>query len=194
MTQQPETHSKSEIRHWPLVVQLRRKTVNRGRWEAYSWSVAAVASDRHVGGQRELTVEHKAVAEDCCDYHWRGLSLEIFRDERAAYRFNLSSDDPRLFVVCNEEDEDQMQPFLITASQDEAASYMDGGEEDVFSLPMPEAVQCWIESFIGRHGEPDLQARKGKRRNHGRQAKGASQAVAQSDVSGSGAKEAANHG
>ena len=122
-------------------------------------------------GHSAQTVEQTTVNELCCDYHWRGLSLELFRDERPAYRFNLSSEDPRLFVVCNEDDEEVMRPFLITASQDEAASYMDGGEEDVFSLPMPEAVQCWIESFIGRHGEPDLQARKGKRRNHGKKNK-----------------------
>ena len=72
-------------------------------------------------------------------------------------------------MVCNEdEDAERMEPFLVTASQDVAASYMDGGEEDVYSISMPEAIQCWIEGFIGRHGEPELEIGKGKRRHHGR--------------------------
>ncbi len=171
--------SEQEVRHWPLIVRLRRRTINQGRWEAYSWVIARFSSDRdvdlsgHPSGKsspREgLTCNQEVIDELTSDFVWQGLSLELYRDERAAYRFNLSSHDPRLFLVCNEgEDEDSnMEPFLITASQDEAASYMDGGEEDVLSLSMPEAIHCWMEAFMARHGEPEIHAKKGKNRNHG---------------------------
>jgi len=152
---------------WPLKVVLRRKRIERGRWEADSWSVATVESDRgqHRAQQR---VEEVPAVDQQQDYCWSGLGLELYRDERAAYRFNLSAAQPRLFVICtaDEEREGMMRPYLVSASQDAASSYMDGGDEDVFSVPMPNAVQCWIEAFIARHGEPDLELAKGKRRRY----------------------------
>lgn len=161
-----------EIRYWPLLLTLRNKTITRGLWEVDSWSLLSCDSDRDTAQRQsligvELPATTASDGSPCQDYQWSGLSLELFRDERAAYRFNLSAADPRLFVICSEEDE-QMQPYLVTASQDEASSYMDGGEEDVYSVTMPEAIQCWIEAFIGRHGEPELEVGKSKRRHHGR--------------------------
>ncbi len=161
-----------EVRCWPLLVQLRKKIISRGLWEVDSWSLHSCESDRDSRQRQSLSWVELPAVEDvdgspCQDFRWSGLSLELFRDERAAYRFNLSAADPRLFVICSEEDE-LMQPYLVTASQDEASSYMDGGEEDVYSVAMPEAIQCWIEGFIARHGEPELEVGKGKRRHHGR--------------------------
>ncbi|MEH6822728.1 MAG: DUF3305 domain-containing protein [Motiliproteus sp.] len=162
-----ERQPQAENRFWPLLVSLRKQSIKRGLWEVDSWSLQDCSSDR-TGEQRQaLSVIELPVADGSIDYRWSGLSLELFRDERAAYRFNLSATDPRLFVICSEEDE-LMQPYLVTASQDDASSYMDGGEEDVYSIAMPEAIQCWIEGFIGRHGEPELEAGKSKRRHHGK--------------------------
>ncbi|MEH6469778.1 MAG: DUF3305 domain-containing protein [Halopseudomonas sp.] len=162
--------SSADIRFWPLLVRLRKKSIQRGLWEVDSWSLEGCDSDRASEQRQALGFEQIPLDDTSTDYQWSGLSLELFRDERAAYRFNLTATDPRLFVICNEEDE-LMQPYLVTASQDEASSYMDGGEEDVYSIPMPEAVQCWIEGFIARHGEPELEAGKSKRRHHGKRKK-----------------------
>ena len=164
----------TEVRHWPLQVVLQKSVISRGLWEVDNWSAVACESDRSTEQRQALTcsIEQR---EKASEYRWLGLALELFRDERAAYRFNIGSSDPRLFIVCNEDEEhERMEPFLITASQDVAASYMDGGEEDVYSVPMPEAIQCWIEGFIARHGEPELEVGKSKRRHHGRR-KGAQQ-------------------
>lgn len=162
-----ECQPQAEVRFWPLVVSLRKQAIKRGLWEVDCWSLQGCASDRTGDQRQEVSVTEQPVADGCIDYRWSGLSLELFRDERAAYRFNLSASDPRLFVICSEEDA-LMQPYLVTASQDDASSYMDGGEEDVYSIAMPEAIQCWIEGFIGRHGEPELEAGKSKRRHHGK--------------------------
>ncbi len=160
-----QTVAEQENRLWPMTIYLRREARQHSRWLVDHWSLTALESDREAQPQA-LVCEQRPVAAHCDEYLWRGLSLQLHRDERAAYRFNLSADDPRLFVVCNEEDQ-RMRPFVLTASQDLASSYMDGGEEDVFSVPMPPAIQCWIEAFIARHGEPDLMLGKGKRRKHG---------------------------
>lgn len=150
---------------WPMRIRMTRRQVGNGLWTCDSWSVTAIDSEHDVttGRSCETTMEGEAHHFD-----WRGLALELHRDERAAYRFNLASRSPRLFVHCNADDSGRMAPALLTASQDVAACYMDGGEEDVFSFPMPVAIQCWIEAFIAHHGEPDIALGKSHRRQRGK--------------------------
>mgnify|MGYP000677860045 CR=1 FL=1 len=93
--------------------------------------------------------------------------LELHRDERTDYRFNLSSQNPKLFVILDNLDSDE-QPNIValTASQSIAGQYMDG-DYLVLSNDMPLPVQAWMEAFIGRNGELIEQRRK-KRKGAGR--------------------------
>ncbi|WP_391090064.1 DUF3305 domain-containing protein [Vibrio sp. NH-UV-68] len=93
--------------------------------------------------------------------------LQLHRDERTDYRFNLSSNQPKLFLILDDMDSNQ-QPTIVTltASQSVASQYMDG-DYLVLSNDMPLAVQAWIEAFIGRHGEL-LEQRRKKRKGAGR--------------------------
>lgn len=144
--------------HWPLWLQMIREEVLVQGWRVDRWELRNVASGR----SSDTGPSESAIC-------WlSGPDLVLFDDERAAYRFNLSSDNPRLFVVCNEspDQEQPPEPVLVTLSQDEAASYLDGEDQLVYSLPLPEAIQCWAEAFIGRHGEPDLGLSRGKRRRY----------------------------
>ncbi len=58
-------------------------------------------------------------------------------------------------------------PSAITASQDVAASWMDG-EQQVLDVAMPVAIQAWIEGYLARHGEAPEEGRKKKRKGAGR--------------------------
>ncbi|OPX54417.1 Protein of unknown function [Oceanospirillum multiglobuliferum] len=120
-----------------LGVALEPIKISVGQWQCDEWQVstlwpeAAVCSDT----QHPVTV----------------LELILYRDERMAYRFNLDSVCPHLFVLCDEGVEPWL-PVQITACQDLAASWLDG-EQKVLEYPMPEAIQCWIEAFLSLHGE-----------------------------------------
>ncbi|NOH79733.1 DUF3305 domain-containing protein [Vibrio sp. RE86] len=93
--------------------------------------------------------------------------LELHRDERTDYRFNLSSNQPKLFLVLDNVDSDETPNIVtLTASQSVAGQYMDG-DYLVLSNDMPLAVQAWMEAFIGRHGEL-LEQRRKKRKGAGR--------------------------
>ncbi|ERS90010.1 MULTISPECIES: DUF3305 domain-containing protein [unclassified Halomonas] len=94
------------------------------------------------------------------------LTLQLTLTERAAYRFNLTSDHPRLFVRCGDAGQAAV-PSAITASQDVAASWMDG-EQQVLDVAMPVAIQAWIEGYLARHGEAPEEGRKKKRKGAGR--------------------------
>ena len=94
------------------------------------------------------------------------LNLQLSMTERAAYRFNLTSTTPRLFVRAGFTGQTP-KPDAITASQDVAAGWMDG-EQQVLEAPMPMAIQVWLESYLARHGEAPLEMRKKKRKGAGR--------------------------
>lgn len=94
------------------------------------------------------------------------VRLQLSMTERAAYRFNLTSTTPQLFVRAGFSGEVPV-PDVITASQDVAAGWMDG-EQQVLEAPMPMAIQVWIESYLARHGEAPPEERKKKRKGAGR--------------------------
>ena len=94
------------------------------------------------------------------------LWLQLTMTERAAYRFNLSSAHPRLFVRAGFSG-GPARPGAITASQDVAAAWMDG-EQQVLEAPMPLAIQIWMEAYLARHGEAPVEGRKKKRKGAGR--------------------------
>ena len=160
MMQTPMTPSSS--RRW-LHLELRAIDSQVGRWQSRRFEIAAL---------------HPAEPEAP-----GALLLTLFRDERGDYRFNLSSGSPRLFVTGSRVTSSRMgegDEFLadgLTLSQTVAAAYMDG-ERQVLSCPLPEALQAWVEAFIGRHGELLEMRRKGK------QGKGRAQDLSGTDSSG----------
>lgn len=131
---------------WPLWVRLEKSvSLSRG-WQSIHWQVAEVSHQ---------PLQHP----DACP-----MPLQLYRDERSAYRFNLSSQAPKLFVIC-EECEETMRPRIISACQDQAADYMDAGQP-VLDIPMPAAIHAWIEAFMAHHGEW-VDPRDAKRRMRG---------------------------
>ena len=125
--------------HWPLSFNLQCTSSKQGRWLSQSWQVT------------ELTLYQDETTAVPSRYFCQ-RSLNLCRAERSDYRFNLSSQSPHLFFVCEEGPESQLKPLLITASQIVAAGYMDG-DYQVLHIAMPLAVQAWLEAYLGREGE-----------------------------------------
>jgi hypothetical protein len=94
------------------------------------------------------------------------LALQLYMTERAAYRFNLNSPSPRLFVRAGFSGQ-APDPTALTASQEVAAGWMDG-EQQVLEVAMPTAIQLWLEAYLAHHGEAPDEGRKKKRKGAGR--------------------------
>ncbi|GIC76455.1 DUF3305 domain-containing protein [Moritella sp. F3] len=132
---------------WPIAFSLRSEEKQVGRWTTLSWSIEDIALYQQA--PVSIAAEESDDTVGSTTYYERTLFL--YRDERTDYRFNLSSQDPHLFIVCEVTDE-QFTPLLITAAQSVASSYMDG-DYQVLHIQMPLPVQAWMEAFIGRNGE-----------------------------------------
>ena len=133
---------------WPLACDLREHEVKTGLWTTMQW---------HLEGFN-LTPTTESPNQ---------MILDLHRDERTDYRFNLSSKNPKLFLVIDSLDDDvDLNLVTITASQSVAGQYMDG-DYLVLSAEMPLPIQAWMEAYIGRHGEL-LEVRRKKRKGAGR--------------------------
>jgi len=133
---------------WPVGVDLVEHEISTGIWVTTQWQLT--------GFEINPTEDTQHVC-----------LLQLHKDERTDYRFNLSSQQPKLFLVMDNLDSSDTPTIqLLTASQTVAAQYMDG-DNLVLSNDMPLAVQAWMEAFIGRHGEL-LEVRRKKRKGAGR--------------------------
>ncbi|WP_086481967.1 DUF3305 domain-containing protein [Oceanospirillum sanctuarii] len=139
-----------------LGIELSPLELRSGRWVLQEWQIDQIWPEPQdnppAAGAQEQSAKGNPVT-------W--LPFELHRDERSAYRFNLNSVVPHLFVLCDDSEGDEWQPMQITACQDLAASWLDG-EQKVLEYPMPEALQCWMEAFITEHGEL-IEVKKKKR-------------------------------
>jgi len=128
--------------------------------------VGACGRHRRCCGRRP--VQGLRETERSIQYHAATLELELHRAEAEAYRYNLTSPEPSLFVVLREdEDGDTGDPViveLITASPYEAQDYLDSSEELVERIAIPEIIREWIAEFIEAHyrEEPFRKRRRDK--------------------------------
>lgn len=132
---------------WFMNVSLKRKEKLVGRWHSVTWELD------------ELFPSDGSV----CD-NYQLVPLTLYCDERASYRLNLDMDKPLLYLVCDEDPKGDWFPVSLSADQNVAASCLEG-DTPVLSFAMPDAIACWIEAFITRHGEVTISAHRRKHVN-----------------------------
>lgn len=133
---------------------------SNGQWEASGLIVGEVG-EKITGGHKGSKQVVRRDLENS-QYLWSGLTVALYKDESESYYHNLMSDSPKAFIVCrsNEDESSHCQPFLVTLSYDEAASYMEV-DELVYSVDMPPELYRWVEQFVLEHYVPE---KKRKRR------------------------------
>lgn len=82
--------------------------------------------------------------------------MQLFRDEVDNYHLNLTSPEPRVFVMWRMEqgaDGDFAKPIEVTLSYGEAARWLDSGEQ-CDGVPMPPEIADWLGDFVNTHYKP----------------------------------------
>lgn len=152
---------------WPLLCELEKQIKQVGRWETESWQWNGVNLTPEPLTPKISTptaLISEATETEPSSYF---QLLELYKDERSDYRFNLSSRNPKLFLALEFLDTNSAPKIShLTASQATIACYMDT-DYLVLSIDMPLPIQAWMEAFIGRHGEL-IEVKKKKRKGAGR--------------------------
>src|SRR5262249_17475760 len=109
------------------------------------------------------------VAATARSTRWRfeGQALSLHRSEAEGYFLNMSSPEPKVFVMWRRIEEPgdgsvpPVRPETVTVSYNEAARLMDGGEQ-VDAVPMAPEIAAWVMPFVAEHYKPEPR-RKAKR-------------------------------
>ena len=105
-------------------------------------------------------------AEESLRVVWTGFRLEFYRDGGESYWHTLVGEQQELFVVCQDDEEGQFTPILVTADYDEAMAYQEA-DDTVLSAPMPEKIYLVLERFVLENYAPQQKKRRKRKKWHG---------------------------
>ncbi len=153
-----ETESRIKI---PVAVVLQRKIDASKKWVYPSWSVAAIMAGENIQ-QKKQELAPDEIEDTMRSFH-DGLSLELFKDGSEGYWYNLLSDEPYLFVICEgEQGAMQIEPMLVTANQDEATGHLES-DDIVLSIKMPDEIRDLLERYVVDHYQPVVKKKRKRR-------------------------------
>jgi len=141
----------------PVSIVMQRRAL-QNRWQSEVWEplgiIANHAGREGQGAEPSLLVEESGLAQ----WLHPGFELKLFRDETEGYYLNVSSNEPRVFVMWRMED-DLAVPKFVTVSYNEAGRLMDGGEQ-VDTVPMPAEVMTWVGTYVEENYRPEVKKRR----------------------------------
>jgi len=121
------------------------------RWGTEQWEVKGVVHDTAPAG----TAERVIFSDDrTTQYVFPGFDLKLRVDEAEGYFLNITSPQPKVFVLWRKEEEEIASPRLLTVSFNKGARWMDGGAA-VDGVALPVDLLSWIGAFVERHYVPE---------------------------------------
>lgn len=146
--------SLSETRSYPLAVIMQR-TALENRWASEQWEAKGVVHDAGRSGTPSVIVEREGLTQML----FPGYQLHLARDEAEGYYLNLTSPEPKVFVLWRPVD-GVARPERLTVSYGEGTRWADSGEQ-VDGVPVPADLLPWMAEFVELYYRPE--PRKAKR-------------------------------
>lgn len=114
-----------------------------------------------------LSQKELASFESVGELHiWSDLVLNLYPLHCDSYYHNLTSQQAKIYLVCNQNDDGHLQPIVLTVDYDEAASYMETNEQ-VFNTALSTELCQWLEQFVLIHYQPEQPKKRRRKQWHG---------------------------
>lgn len=126
-----------------LAVVMQRRPL-QSRWQSEAWEPVGVLLDESPGEPRQIVDRPETT-----QWLYPGFEVVLRVSEAEGYFHNVSTRQPRVFVLWRMED-GKAVPQYVTVSYDEASRWMDGGES-VDSVPMPAELFAWVGEFVEKN-------------------------------------------
>jgi hypothetical protein len=122
------------------------------RWGTEQWEARGVVMrDDPPAGAGQVIFQDERTTQ----YLFPGFQLKLRPDEAEGYFLNITSPQPKVFVLWRkDEGDDTARPRLLTVSFNEGARWMDGGAT-VDGVALPVDLLSWIVAFVERHYRPE---------------------------------------
>ena len=138
-----------EKKSFPISVVMERIATDN-RWQHEKWQLAGVLPDDGKTTVRRTLIDRAGLLQICHP----GFVMTIFPDEAEGYYLNVTSPEPRAFVMWRmSEDETEALPHSVTLSYNEAARWMDA-QEKVESVAMPENIFSELVEWVEANYQP----------------------------------------
>lgn len=145
---------------FPVAILIERVPL-ANRWVSEQWRVAAVLPDAGPDAPPRKVVDDAERTQ----WHVTGHAIELNLTESEGYYLNVSSPEPKVFVMWRSAEADgiaadddaaemKLRPHSVTVSYNEAGRLLDGGEH-VDAVPMPPEIFAWLEPFVIEHYKPE---------------------------------------
>ncbi|HEY7657607.1 MAG TPA: DUF3305 domain-containing protein [Burkholderiales bacterium] len=141
--------SPSRVAPYPIAVIMERVRL-ANRWATERWEAKGVVRDVMPPGSGERVIVSD---ERITQIVFPGFVLKLHPDEAEGYLYNITSPEPKVFVMWRMRD-DVARPELLTVSYHEGARWMDT-DENVGGVALPPDLLPWIAEFAALHYKPE---------------------------------------
>jgi hypothetical protein len=149
-----EIQGPSRLAPYPLAVVMERVRL-ANRWATERWEAKGVVRDPEpAGGAERVLLEDERIKQVL----FPGFTLKLHPDEAEGYLYNITSPQPKVFVLWRMHD-DLARPEALTVSYHEGARWMDA-EETVGGVALPLDLVPWISEFASLHYKPEPKKKK----------------------------------
>jgi hypothetical protein len=139
----------TRIAPYPIAVIMERVRL-ADRWGTERWEAKGVVRDPMPPDSGERVIVNE---ERITQVLFPGFVLKLHPDEAEGYLYNISSPEPKVFVMWRMR-EDVARPESLTVSYHEGARWMDS-EETVGGVALPADLVPWIAEFAQLHYKPE---------------------------------------
>ena len=127
----------------------------KNRWVSEKWEAKGIVRDNDpLGAAPRVIVEREGLKQIL----FPGYHLKLTRDEAEGYFLNLTSPQPKIFVLWRMID-DIACPQFITVSYGEGTRWADSGE-DVDGVPLPLELARWLAEYVEANYRPEPPKKK----------------------------------
>ena len=136
---------------YPVTVIMECNALAGNRWQTVQWEAKGVVRDTAPAGSAEQVIER---SDQLTRIAFPGHEIRLYRDEAEGYLLNITSPDPKVFVLWRMEDE-VARPQRVTVSYHEGVRWMDS-DENVDGVSLPPELVPWMREFATLHYTPEV--------------------------------------
>ena len=133
-----------------LVAVIMERVTFTNRWATERWEAKGVVPDGAAFDKGERVIVQE---ERLTQVLFPGMTIRLRRDEAEGYYYNITSPQPKVFVMWRDDD-GSARPVQLTVSYHEGARWMDS-EAHVDGVPLPPELLPWIGAFVAEHYRPE---------------------------------------
>lgn len=126
------------------------------RWATERWEAKGVVQDTQPPDSSERVIVSD---ERMMQVLFPGFTLRLHPDESEGYLYNITSPQPKVFVMWRMREDGIARPESLTVSYHEGARWMDS-EETVGGVALPPDLIPWIAEFASAHYKPEPKKKK----------------------------------